>query len=194
MSLFSPNNVSSNPLEIVAENYLRVGGHCVETIDVDVFVWWIRKVVSSGEQTDRLIVDWDVRTFRKYDAIGSLKYLSTLSHTPRPIVIIRNITDIPEGDSGIYDNPSTVKEFLFHNWIANHKYNDPKYGKFEINPRDYSIIIVWNKESSAKMNQVWQGETYSIEPDPVPSVIEEYRNKFSKIKLAQHIENAYRNG
>ena len=94
------------------------GATVVETPDIHVFIEELEHLINGetilcdGVLADRLkqqqgrqIIRWDVKSFRKYDAIGSMYKLSKYPKENKPIVIIQNITDIPDGDRSVYDDP-----------------------------------------------------------------------------------------
>lgn len=135
---------------------LGPGACVVETNDTESFVASLLEklsvdyaVLSNGPLADRLkshqgrpVYRWDVKTFKKYDAIGSMYQLSKLPKEPKPIVIIENIADIPDGDRSIYDDPALVENILLHSWkddtIHLHHY---KNGPFQMSKCDYTVIF-----------------------------------------------------
>lgn len=135
---------------------LAQGGCVVETNDTEAFIDKIYKklsmdytVLGNGPLADRLksqqgrpIIHWDAKTFRKNDAIGSMYSLSKYPKEPKPIVIIDNITEIPEAVSEIYDDPEFVENVLLHSWKNDIIYlTHPEYGPFQMNRTDYSVLF-----------------------------------------------------
>ena len=133
---------------------IGLGACLVETKDIKAFLGIIQEkcnvnytVLGSGLLADRLKTQqgrpfeiWDVTSFCKNDAIGSMYRLS--QRKDKPIVIIENITEIPIGDPAIYDDPVYVENILLHSWKNDIiQLTHPQYGQFQMNSRDYSIII-----------------------------------------------------
>ena len=147
-------------------SFLGYGAHCIEVDDVAAFAQKVKELISPSHaaideflksQQGRPVLRWDVRKFRKYDAIGSLAALAKYPKTLKPIVIIESITEIPFGPLDIYDDPTIIENLLLHNWKNEHSVFDvPKYGHFEIKPADYSVLITWSTATSDKMKQMWR--------------------------------------
>ena len=91
---------------------------------------------------NRPIYSIDCRTLRKNDAIGFLEILSKQSDLVRPIVLIENITEIPDEDS-VHDNPEYVKNILIHSWKnpINDFYNPISKNHFHIKPDDFVVLL-----------------------------------------------------
>ena len=108
------------------------------------------------KQEGRPFVELDCKTLGKGDAIGFLYYLSKCSLNPdkpmKPmIVLISNITDIPSCAN--CDDPVYVENLLLHSWKespAHHTH--PKFGSFELQPRDFTIIIPIKKDKAQNIN------------------------------------------
>lgn len=124
------------------------------------------QVIGSGleaewlqKQQGRPVIRWDVKTFRKNDAVGSMYKLSKLPKDPKLVIIIDNITDIPEAISEIYDDPILVENVLLHSWK-----NDPIHlthwqdGPFELNRQDYSVIFPIRPGELKKLHFSVKGE------------------------------------
>ena len=89
----------------------------------------------------RPVVDKDCASLCKDDAIGFLHTLSVLPNDPKPIVIIKNITDIPPQDDH-HDDSQYVENILLHSWkndVAH--YTHPKFGSFDVISRNYTVLI-----------------------------------------------------
>lgn len=114
---------------------------------------WLQK------QQGRPVIRWDVKTFRKNDAIGSMYTLSKLPKEPKPVIIIDNITEIPEAVSEIYDDPAHVENVLLHSWK-----NDTIYlthwqdGPFKLDRMDYSVIFPVRPGELKKLHFSVKGE------------------------------------
>lgn len=154
--------------------FLLGPGVCVvETNDTEAFVASLLKklsvdytILSNSPLADRLksqqgrpVYRWDAKTFKKYDAIGSMYQLSKLPKEPKPIVIIENIADIPDGDRNIYDDPALVENILLHSWkndtihLTHHK-----NGPFQMNKWDYTVIFPVKPGDIEKLRYSIKGE------------------------------------
>lgn len=91
---------------------------------------------------NRPIYSIDCRTLRKNDTIGFLEILSKQSDLVRPIVLIENITEIPDEDS-VHDNPEYVKNVLIHSWKnpMNDFYNPISKNHFYIKPENFIVLL-----------------------------------------------------
>lgn len=69
-----------------------------------------------------------------------LDLIAKLPKSPKPIVVIENITEIPEEDA-IHDDPELVLNLLLHNW--------------KNTANDCSVFITWPKKDREKMNTIW---------------------------------------
>lgn len=76
----------------------------------------IRKAVTSElrQHQSRGIYSIDCRTLRKGDAYGWLSQVAEANDNP--ILIVENITQIPDGDHAIYDDPIYVSNLLLRSW------------------------------------------------------------------------------
>ena len=107
---------------------------------------WLKK------QQGRPVIHWDAKTFRKDDAIGSMYELSKLPKEPKPVVIIENITEIPDAISDIYDDPILIENVLLHSWKNDTIHLTHKQeGPFELNRQDYSIVFPVKPGDLAKL-------------------------------------------
>ena len=105
------------------------------------------------KQEGRPFVELDCKRLGKGDAIGFLYYLSKYSPNPdKPmIVLISNITDIPSGAN--CDDPVYVENLLLHSWKENPAHHThPKFGSFELQPRDFTIILPIKEDKAQNIN------------------------------------------
>lgn len=147
-------------------SFLNSGVHCIGVDDVEAFGKKMEEYLAPSysalddylkTQKGRPVIRWNIKGFRKNDAYGSLCLLSKLPKSPQPVVIIENITEIPIGDSNIYDDPILVEGLMLHNWKNEHSvFDDPKYGHFEIKPTEYSVLITWSAATAEKMKRLWR--------------------------------------
>ena len=158
--------------------FLSAGATVVECDDPKAFISRLEDIVNPSTQiigTDvvaemlrkqqgRQIIKWDVKSFKKYDAIGSMHVLSKRSD--KPIVIIENITDIPEKTSDIYDDPVEIENTLLHSWKDDIlRFNSERFGSFQLNRMDYTVIFPVPKGSL--------GNLHHRLDDGIGSIIEE---------------------
>lgn len=161
MSIFDQKPIEQHvrALDETIQNQLAmcyVGVTILETSDPEAVAKHLEKMVSSDyqvignepeaemlkKQQGRPVYRWDAKTFKKYDAIGSMYQLSKLPKEPKPIVIIENIADIPDRDRNIYDDPALVENILLHSWkdetihLPHHK-----NGPFQMSKCDYTVIF-----------------------------------------------------
>ena len=97
----------------------------------------------------------DCRYLQKGDAIGWLETISKLPKSPKPILVVENITDIPEEDDK-HDNPQYVLNILMQSWKnpRNDFFNAHSGNSFSIVPLDYKVFITWTPENRAKMEAI----------------------------------------
>ena len=88
-----------------------------------------------AEHQSRAIYSIDCRTLRKGDAYGWLSGVANASIDP--IVIIENVTQIPDGDRAIYDDPNYVANILLRSW----KNDDINFGDLHIDRRKFTVIL-----------------------------------------------------
>lgn len=87
------------------------------------------------EHESRNIYSIDCRTLCKGDAYG---WLSAVSKAGKdPILVIEHLTEIPDGDRSIYDDPAYVTNLLLRSW----KNEDIYVGDLEIDRRQFTVIL-----------------------------------------------------
>lgn len=87
------------------------------------------------EYLSRKIYSIDCRTLRRGDAYGWLSAVSKASKDP--ILVIENLTEVPDGDRSIYDDPTYVTNLLLRSW----KNEDIYAGDLEIDRRQFTVIL-----------------------------------------------------
>ena len=92
------------------------------------------------EHQSRNIYSIDCRTLRKGDAYGWLSAIEKASIDP--IVIIEYVTQIPDGDRTIYDDPNYVANLLLRSW----KNEDIYAGDLHIDRRKFTVILTCSPE------------------------------------------------
>lgn len=147
--------------ELIA-SYLGFGAHCIEVDDVPAFSQKVVELISPSHaaideylirQQGRPVKLFDVRAcMSRVDAINFLYDVSKMPKVPRPIVIIENITCIPDVEDAI-----VISNLLLHNWKnSDTLFDEVRIGHFEIKPADFSVLITWSTATSDKMKQMWR--------------------------------------
>ena len=100
------------------------------------------------EHQSRNIYSIDCRTLRKGDAYGWLSGIANASIDP--IVIIENVTQIPDGNRAIYDDPNYVANLLLRSW----KNDDIYFGDFHIDRRNLTVILTCPPEDEEQLRAI----------------------------------------
>lgn len=97
----------------------------------------VGNAVNEGlkEHQTRDIYSIDCRYLRKGDAYGWLSAVSKASKDP--ILVIEHLTEIPDGDRSIYDDPAYVTNLLLRSWKNEQIYA----GDLEIDRRQFTVIL-----------------------------------------------------
>ena len=116
------------------------------------------------EHKERDYLSLDCRGLRKGDACGCLKAISegiengTLN---KPILVIENVDQIPDGNRNIYDDPLYVENILVRSW-KNELIN---ISDFYINRRELTVILTCSPENQTLLGNAcricsyaWRGE------------------------------------
>ena len=138
---------------------------CIGTNDPNKFVNKAMIMVDSSErhiapaieeQYGRPIILIDCSKLCKRDAIGELYRISKADVSKRPIVIITNITDIPQEDA-VQDASKYVENLLLHGWKEEVRYfSNTIHGDFTIETRKYTILIPWDLAKREKIKSIWR--------------------------------------
>lgn len=137
MSIFDPPEKGLKEIAALAAVTQKAEIAIVESADPSVTAIRIADLAPQ----DRPVIRWDTKTFKKYDAAGSMYQLSKLPKEPKPIVIIENIAGIPDGDRNTYDDPALVENILLHSWKNDTIQLTYKDVPFQMNKRDYTVIF-----------------------------------------------------
>ena len=136
MSIFDPVEKGLKEIEELTSLCLSSGATIVECVDPSATASRIESLAPQGHP----VIRWDAKIFKKYDAVGSMYMLS--QRKDKPIVIIENIADIPDGDRNIYDDPVLVEKILLHSWKNDTIHlTHPQDGPFQLNKWDYTVIF-----------------------------------------------------
>lgn len=127
------------------------------------------------EHSNREIFSLDCHKLCKGDAYGWLQWLQCHMEQSRrnnPIVIINNVTQVPDGDRNFYDDPVYVTNLLLRSW----KNEDIYAGDIHIDCRNMTIILTappqdkdfllkecgWNSYYWIGDFNEWEKETYEL--------------------------------
>lgn len=159
MSIFDPVEKGLKQIEELTSLCLSSGATVVDCVDPSATASRIESLAPQGHPVIRL----DTKTFKKYDAVGSMYALSKLPKEPKPIVIIENIADIPDGDRKIYDDPVLVETILLHSWKDDTIYlTHPQDGPFQLNKWDYTVIFPVKPGDLQKLHHSIKGEGIGV--------------------------------
>ena len=109
---------------------------------------------SLQKHKDRPVHVIDCKKLSKYDAIGWLETVSKLPLSPTPILVIENITEIP-------DSEKYVENLLVHSWKnERNDFTDNRPGQnfkqFTLKPHDYLVFLTWTPDCAEKVSSVWK--------------------------------------
>lgn len=121
-------------------------------------------ISHHDEHKERTLLSLDCRTLKKGDAYGWLKLISegmkndTLN---KPILLIENVDQIPDGDRNIYDDSQYVENILVRSWKNEHI----NIGDFCLDRREMTIILTCSSDNHARLGNAchdcsyaWAGE------------------------------------
>ena len=150
MSLLDDEEVLLNDktIEIRAEWEKHLAAVLLQRGGVSAFVYGHESLAKHIEQLvknaiapimkrhqSRDIFSIDCRTLRKGDAYGWLSAVSKASKDS--ILVIEHLTEIPDGDRTIYDDPTYVTNLLLRSW----KNEDIYAGDLQIDRRQFTVIL-----------------------------------------------------
>ena len=104
--------------------------------------------------SNRGIVYLDCRKLKKSDALGFMRALS--SHGSDLIVVIENVTQIPDGDPGIYDDKQYVIDLLVKSW----KNVDVHIDDFHFDRRPLTIVLTCPVEDKELLQEICRECSY----------------------------------
>ena len=100
----------------------------------------IQKITNPkcSSHKSRAIFSIDCRTLRKGNAFRWLSHVAeTTKETSDPIIVIENVTQVPIGDSTIYDDPTYVTNLLLRSWKNEHIYA----GGIHIDRSNFTVLL-----------------------------------------------------
>jgi hypothetical protein len=120
------------------------------------------------EHQSRNIYSIDCRGLRRGDTYGWLSAIAKESIAEEgiaPIVVIEYVTQIPDGDRTIYDDPNYVANLLLRSW----KNEDIYAGDLKIDRRQFTVILACRGIDSQKLarecglcSYAWKGDLESF--------------------------------
>ena len=147
---------------------------------VDTLTRLINNAIFSElqEHQSRSILSIDCLTLCKGDAYGFLSKLANANKNP--IVIIENVTQIPDGNRTVYDDPHYVANLLLRSW----KNDDIYAGDLHIDRRKFTVILTCPPQDADILQREcglcsysWLGdfETYLKETEQITKECKSYK-------------------
>lgn len=107
------------------------------------------------QHASRNIASIDCRALRKGDAYG---WLSALAKAEDDLIVIINyVTQIPDGDRNIFDDPGYVANLLLNSW----KNEDIYAGDVHINRKNMTILLTCPPEDADKLRHACRMNSYA---------------------------------
>ena len=120
-----------------------------------------RDVISKhNEHKERTLLSVDCRTLCKGDAYGWLKAISEGMQNGslnKPILVIENVDQIPDGDRSVYDDPQYIENILVRSW-KNELIN---IGDFYLNRPEMSIILTCSPDNQTMLSNACRECSYN---------------------------------
>lgn len=115
-------------------------GHLRETLE--------KSKLSLVPHKGRKVVSKDCRGLTKGDALGWIRDFS--KEDKDAIIVIENVTKIPEGDPSQYDPKQYVENILARSW----KNDDIYIGDYHINRRNLTVILTCPPEDEEQLRAI----------------------------------------
>ena len=96
----------------------------------------------------RKLVPKDCRGLKKGDALGWIRDFS--KEDKDAIIVIENVTRIPEGDPDVYDPKQYVENILVRSWKNNDIYSDD----YHIDRRNLTVILTCPPEDEEQLRAI----------------------------------------
>jgi hypothetical protein len=120
-----------------------------------------RDVISKhNEHKERPLLSLDCRALHKGDAYGWLKAISEGMQNGslnKPILVIENVDQIPDGDRSVYDDPQYIENILVRPW-KNELIN---IGDFYLNRPEMSIILTCSPDNQTMLSNACRECSYN---------------------------------
>ena len=118
------------------------------------FATHLEKILSSATHSlkphkDRKVIsNKDCRGLKKGDALGWIRDFS--KEDKDAIIVIENVTQIPEGDPALYDPKQYVENILVRSW----KNNDIYIDDYHIDRRNLTVILTCPPEDEEQLRAI----------------------------------------
>lgn len=117
------------------------------------FASHLQKILSSAQQSllphkGRKVIPKDCRGLKKGDALGWIREIS--KDDKDAIVVLENVTQIPEGDPALYDPKQYVENILVRSW----KNNDIYIDDYHIDRRNLTVILTCPPEDEEQLRAI----------------------------------------
>lgn len=117
------------------------------------FATYLQKILDSATHSlqpfkNRKVVPKDCRGLKKGDALGWIRDFS--KEDKDAIIVIENVTLIPEGDSALYDPKQYVEKILVRSW----KNNDIDIDDYHIDRRNLTVILTCPPEDEEQLRAI----------------------------------------
>lgn len=107
-----------------------------------------KSMFSLVPHKGRRVLSIDCRDLKKGDALGWIGGISKGDNDA--IVVIENVTRIPEGDSALYDPKQYVEDILARSW----KNDEISVGDYHIDRRNLTVILTCPPEDEEQLRAV----------------------------------------
>ena len=112
------------------------------------------------EHKERTLLSLDCRSLHKGDAYGWLKAISEGmkdGFLNKPILVIENVDQIPDGDRSVYDDPQYIENILVRSW-KNELIN---IGDFYLDRRNISVILTCSPDNQTRLGNACRVCSYA---------------------------------
>ena len=118
------------------------------------FATYRHKILESATQSllafkNRKVLKKDCRELKKGDALGWIRDIS-IDDDKDAIIVIENVTRIPEGDSALYDSKQYVENILVRSW----KNDDVYIDDYHIDRRNLTVILTCPPEDEGQLRAI----------------------------------------
>ena len=117
------------------------------------FATYLQKILDSATHSlqpfkNRKVLKKDCRELKKGDALGWIRDFS--KEDKDAIIVIENVTRIPEGDPALYDPKQYVENILVRSW----KNNDIYIDDYHIDRRNLTVILTCPPEDEEQLRAI----------------------------------------
>lgn len=165
--------------KLLAASMFRRGSVSVFVTELDSLVGRIEQFLEKPkepkmkEHRAREIYSIDCRYLCKGDAYGWISKVSQASEDP--ILVIEHVTEVPDGDPAIYDDPVYVTNLLLRSWKNEQIYA----GDLHIDRSKYTIILACSPKDAHLLERECGLCSYAWKGD-FETFLEEWKNIATK--------------